>query len=350
MPLIDARKLEEFAIALLRAGGATESEAEIVGRSLVESNLRGFDSHGVMRIPYYIQSLANDETESNVELTILREAPSYVVADANWGFGRVQCGRLVDMLVERARQHGVAVGTLVKSSHIGRLGEYCEIGAAANQLSIIMANTHGYAKRVAPPGGKSPRLGTNPIAFGAPHPDGPLVLDFSTSVTAEGKVRVHKIAGEHCPEGWLLDADGRPTTNPNVLYATPPGSILPMGGSQPYKGFGLALMIELFAGAFSGGVCSREEPITQNGNCVFLMFADPEHFGGAAHYEHEVVQLSKYIRECPRAEGCEEILLPGDPERNLRKKRLAEGIPLDDENLGQLMELAQLLTVPPPKW
>jgi hydroxycarboxylate dehydrogenase B len=350
MPNIEAKKLEEFAVALLHAGGATQEEAAIVGRSLVDANLCGYDSHGVMRIPYYVNNVVKGETVSDVPLTVIRESDCHLVGDANWGFGRVQAGRLLENLIAKAQANGIGVGTLIHSSHIGRLGEYCELAAAENLVSMVMVNTHGATRRVAPPGGTSPRLGTNPLAMGSPHPDGPLVLDFSTSATAEGKVRVMRIAGQDCPEGWLLDSAGKPTTDPNSLYGNPPGTILPMGGAQAYKGFGLSLMIEIFAGALSGGLCARETPETPNGNCVFLMVADPEHFGGCEHFSLEVGKLAEFIRGCPRAEGVERILLPGDPERAQRAMRLAQGVPVDDENLAQLLELAQSLTLPPPRF
>ncbi len=349
MPRIPYARLEEFAIALLDAGGATVEEARIVGRSLVDANLRGYDSHGVMRIPFYIEGLVKGETVSEAPFSILRDSPTHVVADANWGFGRVQCGKLNDLLIERAKAHGVGVGTLIHASHVGRLGEYCELAAEQGLVSCMMVNTHGAARRVAPPGGTAPRLGTNPIALGSPAGDTPLILDFSTSATAEGKVRVKKIAGQACPPGWLLDNQGQPTTDPNTLYGDPPGTILPMGGEQAYKGFGLALMIDVFAGALSGGLCSRETPQTPKGNCVFLMLADPNHFGGAAHFQAEVQQLVEFVRNCPRVPGCEEILMPGDPERRCREDRLANGVPLDEENWTKLLEMAQDLTLPPPE-
>ncbi|MDZ4818877.1 MAG: Ldh family oxidoreductase, partial [Planctomycetota bacterium] len=239
-------------------------------------------------------------------------------------------------------------GTLIRSAHIGRLGEYCELIAAAGMVSIVMVNTHGHARRVGPPGGKAPRLGTNPIAFGAPADDGPLVLDIGTSATAEGKVRVRKFAGQSCPPGWLLDSNGQPTTDPNTLYGNPPGTILPMGGDQAYKGFGLGLMVEIFAGALSGGACIREIPINQNGNCVFIQVIDPEHLGGGAHFADEVRCLLSFVRDCPRVDGCEEILLPGDPERRMLAQHSKDGIPLDDGNWRQLTTLAEKLNVPVP--
>jgi uncharacterized oxidoreductase len=345
VPKIPASDLRAFSVALLSAGGATPDEAAVVGRSLVDANLRGYDSHGVMRIPYYLQAIVDGEVVPRAELTILRESPSRVVADANWGFGQVQANRLLEMLVQRANQGGVGVGTMLHCGHIGRLGEYCESAAASGMVSMLMVNSHGAAVRVAPPGGKAPRLSTNPLAIGVPHGDEPLVLDFSTSATAEGKVRVKKIAGQPCPEGWLLDSQGRPTTDPNALYANPPGSILPMGGPQAYKGFGLGLMIEILCGALSGGVTAREKTYPKKGNCVFLLLLAPEHFGGAEHFRAEVAQLCDYVRGCPRIESVDRILLPGDPERMLLASKLASGIELDPENWTALVKLGERLRV-----
>ncbi|MCO6456917.1 MAG: Ldh family oxidoreductase [Pirellulaceae bacterium] len=348
MPTIAVADLERFATRLLAAGGVPADEAEVIGPSLVDANLRGYDSHGVMRLPFYLEALELGEAVAGAELETLAESPSHLVCDAHWGFGRIQMGRLVERLIQKAQAVGSAIGTLKHSSHVGRLGEYCELAADAGLVSLLMVNTHGAARRVAPPGGIAPRLGTNPIAMGVPCDSGHLVLDFSTSATAEGKVRVKKIAGQPCPEGWLLDNQGRPTTDPNTLYGDPPGTILPMGGDQAYKGFGLALMIDIFSGAVSGGLCARETPRTPKGNCVFMMVVDPEHFGGRAHFADEVRQLVDFVRSCPRAEGVGEILLPGDPERRLVHQRRQSGISLDDENWKQLLKLAERLQVPAP--
>jgi hydroxycarboxylate dehydrogenase B len=345
MPLIPAKQLSEFSVALLQAGGVSPTEAKLVGESLVAANLRGHDSHGVMRIAQYLNSVTNGDVKPGAELTIINESPTLVQADGNWGFGQTQTTRLTERLIAKARESGMAIGTLVHSSHIGRLGEYCEQAAVAGMVSMMMVNTHGVAARVAPPGGTAPRLGTNPIAFGVPHPDGTLILDFGTSTTAEGKVRVKRIAGEKCPDGWLLDNQGNPTNDPTTLYGSPPGTIRPFGGDQPHKGFALGLMVEIFSGALSGGPCIREKPITQLGNCVFVMIIDPRHVGGSQHFACEVESLVKYIRDCPRAVGVEEILLPGDPERKTLAKRQAEGVPIDEGNWKQLTELAAKLGV-----
>lgn len=348
MPTISPTTLTDFATSLLAAGGAPDAEARTVGQSLVSANLRGYESHGVMRTPFYIGMMQRGETIPTAALEILNESPTRLVADANWGFGRVQAGRLLDSLIEKANDQGMGIGTLLHSSHIGRLGEYCEIAAEQGLVSMLMVNTHGAVSRVAPPGGSAPRLGTNPMALGVPHQETPLILDFSTSATAEGKVRVKQIAGEACPDGWLIDNQGNPTTDPNDLYTDPPGAIVPMGGDQAYKGFGLSLMIDIFSGALSGGLCARETPETPKGNCVFMMILAPQHFGGTAHFAREVEGLASYVRACPRCDGVEEILLPGDPERKVMRARAAEGIVLDEGNWQQLTELAEKLEVPLP--
>jgi uncharacterized oxidoreductase len=348
MPILPADLLTRFAIDLLAAGGVLDDEAELVGRSLVDANLRGHDSHGVVRIAQYLDQLTKKEVVSGAPFTVMRESDVLLAADGNWGFGRVQAGRLTERLIEKAKGNGVAVGTLIRSSHIGRLGEYCELAAGEGLVSTLMVNTHGVARRVAPPGGRAPRLGTNPIAMGVPGDEGPLVLDFGTSATAEGKVRVKKIAGQSCPPGWLLDSEGRPTTDPATLYGDPPGTILPMGGDQAYKGFGLGLMVEVFAGALSGGVCAREQPLNQNGNCVFMQVIDPEHLGGATHFSQEISCLVRFVRECPRVESCAQILLPGDPERSTLAERTQHGIPFDEGNWRQLLTLAERFGVRAP--
>jgi len=345
MPYIRHTELEAFATRLLAAGGLGAEEAALVASSLVAANLRGHDSHGVMRIPFYLESLAKGEVVAGADLTPIREAEAVLVADGHWGFGQTQTRRLLERLAPKARRMGTAVGTLIHCGHIGRLGEYCELAAEQGLVSMLMANTHGHSRRVAPPGGKAPRLGTNPLAFGVPHEREPLVLDFGTSATAEGKVRVLKIAGKTCPDGWLLDAEGRPTNDPNALYANPPGTIVPMGGTQAYKGFGLALMVEIFAGALSGGVTVREVPMNQNGNCVFMQLLDPAQLGGAEHFAAEVRQLIQFVRGCPRIDPASEILLPGDPERRTIAHRQMQGIPIDEGNWKQLAALAERLHV-----
>jgi LDH2 family malate/lactate/ureidoglycolate dehydrogenase len=272
MPNVSATELTNFARQLLLAGGATADEAAIVAPSLVDANLRGYDSHGVMRIPFYIDAIKSGEVASGVELTITKEGPSRIVADANWGFGQVQMQRLMQLALAKTKATGLCVATMIHAGHIGRLGEYCEQAAALGLVSELMVNSHGGAVRVAPPGGKAPRLSTNPLAIGVPHS----------------------------------------------------------------------------AGALSGGVCAGPTPYPKKGNCVFLMLLDPEQFGGTEIFNCEVEKLVGYVKDCPRVEGVNEILLPGDPERKLSAERQKTGIPLDAGNWTALAQLAEKLTVALP--
>lgn len=350
MPLISADELNRFACQLLEAGGASPPEAETVAKSLVEANLRGYDSHGVMRLPQYIDSIKSGEIRPGSKLSVVHETPAMLACDGGWGFGQVLGRELTQKLIAKAKTVGVGTGTLRNSSHIGRLGEYAEMAAAEGMVSIVLANTHGGAQRVAPVGGIRPRLGTNPLCMGSPGgKDGPFILDFGTTVTAEGKVRVSKIAGKQVPEGWLLDCDGNPTCDPNTLYADPPGTILPMGGTQAYKGFGLAFLIELFCSGLSGAPVVCEKPTGPKGNAACFIIISPEHAAGVTHLLDEAQCLESYVRSVPRRADVSEITLPGDPERRMVEARSQQGLEFDEGNWSALTNLATTLGVATPK-
>jgi uncharacterized oxidoreductase len=349
VPRVADADLREFAKSLLLAGGALPEEAAIVAQSLVEANLRGYESHGVMRLPQYIESVKSGEIRPGAKLAVVQETPAMLACDGGWGFGQVLGRDLTTRLVDKAKAVGVGCGTLRQSSHIGRLGEYAEMAAQAGMVSIILANTHGGAQRVAPVGGVRPRLGTNPLCMGCPGgSDGPFVLDFGTSVTAEGKVRVAKIAGKSVPDGWLLDSEGNPTCDPNTLYGNPPGTILPMGGTQAYKGFGLAFLIELFCSGLSGAPVASEKPTGPKGNASLFLIISPEHAAGVAHLFDEARKLEEYVRNVPRRADVNAITLPGDPERRGVADRRANGIEFDEGNWGALVKLAESLGVGVP--
>lgn len=348
MPTFVADALESFARAVFAASGVPTGEAEIVSRSLVGANLRGHDSHGVMRLPQYCEALRTGQLVAGAAFTVLNETPALVAADGNWGLGQVQAHRLLGRLLDKAAALGVAAGTLRRCGHTGRLGEYAEAAAARGMVFLGTVNSHGFGQRVAPPGGTEPRISTNPLCLGAPTPGEPLVLDIGTSVVAEGKVRVHYQKGEPVPEGWLLDAAGRPTTDPGVLYREPRGSILPLGGPQAYKGFGLGLMLDVLCGGLSGGPCSRPDGPPSVGNTVLFAVFNPAQFGGTEHFLAESGGLAAFVRSCPRADGTGDIQLPGDPETHALRRRRAEGIPLSDGTWALLTALADRLGVAIP--
>ncbi len=294
-----------------------------------------------MRLSQYLEYLRDGKFKANVPLEIIDESPALLAADGGWGLGQVQAHRLLGRLIEKARALGLAAGTIRRCGHTGRLGEYAERAAAEKLAFIGTVNSHGGGRRVAPPGGIEGRISTNPICIGAPTPAEPLILDFGTSVVAEGKVRLACQKGERVPEGWLLDAAGQPTTDPNVLYSDPRGTILPLDGPHAYKGFGLGLLLDALAGGLSGGMCSQPGPIAGVGNSLLFILLDVARFGGLDHFLSEVGNLALFVRGCPPRDPAGHILLPGDPERLTLEKRRATGIPIPDVVWKTLCELAQ---------
>jgi uncharacterized oxidoreductase len=342
--------LQSFARSLFEAAGVPADEAAQVARSLVDANLRGHDSHGLIRIPQYVQAITEGMLKSGASFEVVKEAPGTMVADGHWGLGQVQAHRLLQRLMAKARGTGLAAGTLRRCGHIGRLGEFAEAAVGQRLAFLGTVNGHGYGRGQAPPGGVEARIGTNPLCLAAPTAGEPVVLDIGTTVCAEGKVRVAFNKGEPVPPGWLLDARGQPTTDPGVLYREPRGSILPLGGAHAYKGFGIGLLLDMFAGGLSGAACSHPRMPPLVANAVFFLVLDVERFAGAEHFIREVSELAADVRTCPRAEGVAEIMLPGDPERKELARRQATGIPLDAGTWGQLCAVAERLRVAIPAW
>jgi uncharacterized oxidoreductase len=349
MPTFSAASLAAFSQSLFEAAGVPSADARIVANSLVDANLCGHDSHGVMRLPQYVEFLRKGTYKPGVELTIVAETPAILAADANWGLGQVQAYRLLERLLPRARSLGVAAGTLRNCGHTGRLGEYAEFAARENLALFATVNSHGSGRRVVPPGGAEGRISTNPICMGVPTRGDPVVIDFGTSAAAEGKVRAQFQKKEAAPEGWLVDHTGAPTTDPGVLYVEPRGSILPFGGPQAYKGFGLGLLLDMLCGGLSGGPCSSPiYPLAGQGNAALFVLFDPALFGGIEHFLKETTGLSSYVRSCPTAAGVNAITLPGDPERLAKSRRSVEGIAVPDGTWELIAKTARDLNVPLP--
>lgn len=348
MPTFSAEKLTDFAKSLFLAAGVPDDEADRVARSLVLANLCGHDSHGMIRIVQYADAIKDGRLKPGAPFNIVKQTAAVLVVDGGWGLGMVQAHRLLDRLIPRAEALGLAAGTLKHCGHIGRLGEYAEAAAARKMAFLATVNNHGFGRGVAPPGGKEARIGTNPLCVGIPTNADPVVLDIGTSVVAEGKVRVAFNKGQRVPEGWLLDPDGKPTTDPGVLYKEPRGSILPLGGSQAYKGFGIGLVLDMLVGGFSGAPCSTPGAPNMSGNAVFFLVLDINQFTGAEHFLREVSGLASNIKACPKADGAGDILVPGEPERRSCAQRRQTGIPLDDGTWKQLTALAEKLKVALP--
>ena len=349
MPTLSAATLLPFTQALFQAAGVPEAGTAVVANSLVDANLCGHDSHGVMRVPQYVESLRKGTYQTDAPLTVLSETPALLAADANWGLGQVQAYRLLDRLLPKVRSLGIAAGTLRRCGHTGRLGEYAEFAARAKLALFATVNSHGSGRRVVPPGGTEGRISTNPICMGVPTAGDPVVIDFGTSAVAEGKVRAQFQKKEPAPAGWLVDHTGAPTTDPAVLYNEPRGNILPFGGPQAYKGFGLGLLLDMLCGGLSGGACSNPSlPFAGHGNAAVFLLFDPAFFGGIDHFLKETTGLRDFVRSCPTAPGVVGITLPGDPERAAKARRSIEGIPIPDGTWDLIAKTARELDVPLP--
>ncbi len=348
MPSVAPDLLASFAGKILQAAGVPADESATIAASLVESNLHGHDSHGVYRILEYTAQMDRGEMVPGAQLQILRETPSLVVADGNLGFGQVQCRRLVDLVCSKAETTGFACGTMRRSGHVGRLGEWVEIAARRGLAAWLSVNDNGVLRYVAPPGGLAPRISTNPFALAAPTSDEPLVLDMSTSAVARGKVRVAMLAGEEVPLGWIQDADGNPTSNPHAITTDPPGTLLPLGGDQAYKGFGLGLLLDVITAGLAGGSTPPADPGQLETNNILLVVWNPEMFFGSQHLLSQADKLIRSVRETPRKPGVDSIRLPGDGGREKRQTRLRSGISLPGDNWTKLIELAERYNVDPP--
>jgi uncharacterized oxidoreductase len=317
------------------AAGSPQEEAETVTRLLVEANMVGHDSHGVIRIPQYLTSINNGDVQVGARVEVVQETAVALVLDGHWGFGQVIAERAVRMGVGKAKAAGLAAVTIRNSNHIGRLGSYVEDIARQGLIGLLFANAHGAAPSVVPWGGRHGRLATNPLAAGIPRSSGePIVLDMTTSIVAEGKVRVKRNRGEPVPEGWIVDPEGEPTTDAKAFYGPPRGSILPFGGSAGYKGYGLSVAVDLLAGALSGAGCTGTS--TQIGNAVLMLILDVAAFVPAEDFDREVEEFSGWVKSSPPAAGFEEILFPGDIENRERERRGREGIFVEEETWRQI--------------
>jgi uncharacterized oxidoreductase len=296
----------------------------------------GHDSHGIVRVGPYLEYLRAGKVFAGKNIRIVREADASAVVDGGWGFGQTVCHQAMSLAMEKAKARSVGVVELFNSSHIGRLGEYVESAAEAHMIALILCNNHGGGESLSPFGGVEARMSPNPLAVGIPSGGrDPIVVDMTTSVVAEGKIRVKRNRGETLPEGWALDASGEPTTDPNRFYGPPRGAILPFGGSVGHKGYALAIVVDILAGALGGGGTSRGSDRT-GGNGLFIMAIDIAAFTGPDRFDEEVENFVEYLKSSRLMPGFEEILVPGEVEQRARRQREKDGIEVDEETWKQL--------------
>ena len=346
MLLIDAAELNRIGRRVFAAAGSAEAEAEIIADHLVEANLKGHDSHGVGMIPSYLRNLGGGKVTPNEKGHIVSDTGSLVVYDGARGYGQIVAREATLLGIARAKENGVAVVALRNAHHIGRVGTYGEVCAAAGLLSISFVNITDQRPAVAPWRGGDARFGTNPVtvALPGPSPDRPIVADMATSRIAMGKVRVARNKGEKIAAETLLGPDGQPTDDPNVMYKRPRGALLTFA---EHKGYALAFICEILAGAVTGSGTMRPERIDNESvtNGMLLIVIDPGRITDRAWLVDEIKAMTDYVTASPRRKADEPVLIPGDPERIMRERRMAEGVPVDDETWREIVEAARAVNV-----
>jgi len=341
MPLVRADRLVALVATIMEGAGSAAAEAATIARRLVDSNLAGHDSHGVIRVGKYLDWVREGNLRPNAQPEVVFDAGAVAIVDGNRGFGQV-IGEFAGALgIRKARASGIALVGLHNCGHLGRLGDWAELAAEAGQVSLHFLNTSG-AQRVAPFGGSDRRLSTNPLCVGVPqHGADPIVLDITTSMVAEGKLMVAMNKGESVPSGWIVDAQGRPTTDPRDFYAG--GALLTIGA---HKGSGLSMVTDLLAGALTMGRSSDPSDTAIRNNMLSIYIA-PSFYDRDDQVPVEVRRFVDWVKASPPLDPAQPVLAPGEIERTMRTKRMRDGVPLDDATWKDIVAAATSVGIEP---
>jgi uncharacterized oxidoreductase len=332
-------RLRELTAVIFKEAGCQRQEAERIASHLVEANLVGHDSHGVIRVASYVQWLRAGKVLANRTIQIVFENEAIAVVDGQFGFGQTVGKQAIQLGIEKCARHGVAVIALRNAGHLGRIGDWPLMAAEAGKVSLHFVNTTGAGILVAPYGGINRRLSANPIAAGIPIAGTrPLLLDMSACTIAEGKIRVALNKGARVPENCILDSQGQPTTDPRVFYADPPGAILGIAG---HKGYGLAVLCEVLAGALTGGGCSNPDNAGRVVNGMLSIILDPTYFESDATFSNEIRRFIAWVKSSEKSTPNGEILMPGEIEDRTKALRLRDGIDIDETTWEQILETAR---------
>jgi uncharacterized oxidoreductase len=309
--LISREELLSLSTEILIKWNTPAAFAQSIAESLVQAQEAGHASHGVIRLIEYTNSITNKVIIPDAQPTIKSDHKASVVIDAHWGWGQIACKFAVEVATKKAKEFGVCAVSIANCNHIGRVGEYSELFAEQNLISMTWCNAD---PAVAAFGGKDRLFGTNPFAAGIPSNGKPVVIDFATASSAEGKLRVAKANGVSVPLGTVIDKNGVESTNPEDFYNG--GAILPFGG---HKGYCLSLMIELLGGALSGNHPSMNAEYSHGFGTVMVVI-DPDKFFGASQFKDEISEAITAIKATPPAKPENPVLVPGDVENQQREK------------------------------
>jgi LDH2 family malate/lactate/ureidoglycolate dehydrogenase len=340
--LISHSDLLVFATSVFESAGADPENARIVAEHLVEASLRGVDSHGVVRIPVYVQGIADGAIDPVARPEVVKETETTAVVDGNKGFGQVAALLATRVAAAKAKKSGTSAVGAKNLNHVGVLGYYGSI--LAREGFVGKAYTSGFP-RASPWGGKEKLFGTNPLCFAFPVKDGdPIVIDIATTAVAGFKIIQAAKAGRTIPEGWAVDPDGSPTTDPKLGMQ---GSMMPMAG---HKGYGLAVSVEILSRILAGNEqrkATKEVAYTQAGFLIEAIHVGA--FREEVDYYRDVSELITKIRNSAPAKGFERVMLPGEPEVISRGRRVKEGIPVEEATWREFQGVAAELSVPLPQ-
>jgi len=329
---LSAESWREISRRIFRAWGAPEDIAACVANSLVDSDLAGIYSHGVIRVADYISYVKAGWWRPECRPEIVRETPAITKVDGHYGFGQPAAHLALDTSIPKAKDIGIAAASILHCGHIGRLGEYAEKAAGEGVVALIAASSAGNGGLVVPYGGAERVFSTNPIAAGVPAREhAPFIMDFATTVIAAGKIELAPDKDAKIPEGWAVDAEGRPAAT--IRQFLEGGGLVPFGG---HKGYALALLVELLCGALTGAGVSKAPPQAKRprglgfgGNSAFMVVLDISHFTDSEQFYTDVDGLFDRLESVKPARGFRQVMIPGAPEISQRAKRSREGITVD---------------------
>lgn len=339
MVIITASELEVYVSAIFQAAGAAEPVAARVAGALVESNLVGHDSHGVQRVPSYVDAIRAGTLKPMGEVQVVHDHGATALLDCGWTFGQVAAAQGMELAITKARTNGIGMAVLRHCDHTGRIGEYTVMAARQNMIGLVFCHGAEPPGIVAPFGGVGRAMGANPLAWGIPRGAAPIFLDFATAIAAVGKLQVAVDKGQEIPEGWLLDKSGQPSRNPRDIFDG--GALMPFGG---HKGYALSVMIELMCGGLSG-VGYPLVPGYRWDQGTVLLAINIEAFLPIGNFMQMVDDWVVRLKQVPRADGVDEILLPGELEWRTRARRLLDGLPLPEATWDRITALADSLGV-----
>src|SRR5215470_13708089 len=354
---IPAKQIEGQLQDVFRAWGMSDEHAATTAAVMVETDLRGVDSHGISMLPTYDKEFHAGRLNMRPAFATLRDGPAMALIDADASLGHPVSVYAMNMAVDKCRASGVAVVSVFNSHHFGAAGCYSRIAADRGVVGMVTASTRGVS--MVPTFAAEPVMGTNPLAFAAPaRRNPPFQLDMATTTVAAGKVKVHKLNHRPLPPGWVVDDAGRPVTNPedafSYVFERPEGGITPLGGAREvggHKGYGLAVMVHILGGALSGASFSpirnrTQKPSDPHNIGHFFLAVDPRAFRPEGEFENDLDQVIDVLHDAKRADPAQPVLVAGDPEMAMRVERLRDGVPVPDDLMEQLHAVARTAGVP----